>query len=236
MGRPPIGKQAMSAAERQRRHREKFRDSEPITKPSEAKAFRDSEPVTKPTTKTAPLEARIRELEAELAKFRDSVTVTKSSAKPVEIDLSEAPKTWRQKFEAAERRRQKEFDLLVEQRAQEIWRERIADYLPELQARQKKYNEIINRHKGIWPRPVFLKILKCLHTDTARNVSDKMLDEAFIALKEREHVLVARESPIPETGLPRNWQEMEAARETVRARNSARAKAAWEKRKAKAKD
>jgi hypothetical protein len=34
MGRPPIGEQAMSAAERQRRHRAKFRDSPPVTKPS----------------------------------------------------------------------------------------------------------------------------------------------------------------------------------------------------------
>jgi hypothetical protein len=40
MGRPPIGKRAMTSAERQRRHR----DSKPVTKP---KPFRDS--VTKPT-------------------------------------------------------------------------------------------------------------------------------------------------------------------------------------------
>jgi hypothetical protein len=33
MGRPPIGRQAMSAAERQRRHRAKLRDSKPVTKP-----------------------------------------------------------------------------------------------------------------------------------------------------------------------------------------------------------
>ena len=32
MGRPPIGKTAMTDAERQRRHRAQFRDSKPVTK------------------------------------------------------------------------------------------------------------------------------------------------------------------------------------------------------------
>jgi hypothetical protein len=71
MGRPPIGKTAMSAAERQRRHRAglkpapRYRDKRHVTKPQ---TFRDTEPVTKqPDPEIARLKARI----AELSQVRD---------------------------------------------------------------------------------------------------------------------------------------------------------------------
>jgi hypothetical protein len=59
MGRPPIGKHAMTDAERQRRHRAQFRDSKPVTKPAEADKAKDRE--------IASLRARIAELEREKA-------------------------------------------------------------------------------------------------------------------------------------------------------------------------
>jgi hypothetical protein len=43
MGRPPIGKQAMSGAERTRQYRERLRRSEPVTKPSGPARGDDSE-------------------------------------------------------------------------------------------------------------------------------------------------------------------------------------------------
>src|SRR5262245_24844246 len=74
MGRPPIGKSAMSDAERQRRHRAKFRDR----------------PVTESVDATGPLKARIaaletrqRELEAELRSERArAVVLPHEPAKP----------------------------------------------------------------------------------------------------------------------------------------------------------
>jgi hypothetical protein len=60
MGRPPIGKHAMSAAERQRRHRAQFRDTKPVTKPTAPQPDeRDRE--------IAALKARVAELERQLA-------------------------------------------------------------------------------------------------------------------------------------------------------------------------
>jgi hypothetical protein len=56
MGRPPIGKVAMTDAERMRRYRLKHRADKPVTK------------VTKQNT--GRLEARIRELEAQLTRER----------------------------------------------------------------------------------------------------------------------------------------------------------------------
>ena len=59
MGRPPIGDHAMTAAEKQRRYRaKKFGNSSSVTKPRIATAERQK------------LEARIRELEAELTRER----------------------------------------------------------------------------------------------------------------------------------------------------------------------
>jgi hypothetical protein len=56
MGRPPIGKQAMSGAERTRRYREKFRHSQPVTK--------------QPQAADGALAARVRELEAEIERLK----------------------------------------------------------------------------------------------------------------------------------------------------------------------
>ena len=56
MGRPPIGEEAMSGAERTRKYRERLRHDRPLTKQAGA----DVEP----------LKARIRELEVELARAR----------------------------------------------------------------------------------------------------------------------------------------------------------------------
>ena len=60
MGRPPIGTKAMTGAERMRRHRARFRHSEPAQDIAENAM---QAPV-------APLNARIRALELELARER----------------------------------------------------------------------------------------------------------------------------------------------------------------------
>jgi hypothetical protein len=58
-----------------------------------------------------------------------------------------APKTWRQKFEVAERRRNREFN------SRERFVEALNDFLPEvLKEREKKARAILDKHKGIMPR------------------------------------------------------------------------------------
>jgi len=66
MGRKPIGKQAMTDAERQRRRRAKFRDSNPVTKTSGISSAEKHR-----------LEEKIARLEEENRKFRDTAPVTK---------------------------------------------------------------------------------------------------------------------------------------------------------------
>src|SRR5262249_6309501 len=80
MGRPPIGERAMTAAEKQRRYRErKFGNRPPVTKPSAAAA--------------ANLEARIRQLEAGLVHERTRI-------KMLEAGLQAARRAERQRVES----------------------------------------------------------------------------------------------------------------------------------------
>jgi hypothetical protein len=76
MGRPPIGKQTMTGAERMRRHRARFRHDEPMTK-------QDDKPVTKPVTEpSAPaqpglcaacVEALVQEYENHILVLREAL-------------------------------------------------------------------------------------------------------------------------------------------------------------------
>jgi hypothetical protein len=108
MGRPPLGEHAMTDAERQRRRRAKaaeaFRDSEHVTKPkTNSKTFRDDDRVTKLTAETASLKARIRELEAELARER-----AKKTAHPEPPELPRTREDWEAlKQRATEQRKAK---------------------------------------------------------------------------------------------------------------------------------
>ena len=105
--------------------------------------------------------------------------------------------------------------------------------MPHYQKKIDDAERVFKARKGVFPHVFYRKILACLHTD--RSASDKTLTEAFIAFKEAEKALLSeKDDPTPTSNWPRTWQEMKAAREEVRARNSARAKAAAAKRKAKA--
>ena len=67
MGRPPIGKQAMSGAERTRQYRERLRHSKPVTKPSEPAQGELAAEITRLQQKLAQAHKRIAGLEAKLA-------------------------------------------------------------------------------------------------------------------------------------------------------------------------
>jgi hypothetical protein len=182
MGRKPIGKHAMTGAERQRRRRSKLRDSGHVTKPKTGKEYRDSGDVTKP-----------RE----------------------QFDPAAAPKTWREKYEAAERRRQREYEARVQQRVQQRVRAEVTKIIDEMVIpawRQKvqRADMILSRDKGVMSRATYRNILACLHTDRA--MSDERMKAAFIAFEELEKTLVKQEMPSGGPELPRTVAEWEARR------------------------
>jgi DNA repair exonuclease SbcCD ATPase subunit len=74
-GRPPIGKQAMSTAERQRRHRARFRDTAPVAKPTRPAAAAAQELAqAKKGSAAEQFPTRIAELEAQLAQAKARIT------------------------------------------------------------------------------------------------------------------------------------------------------------------
>src|SRR5437016_4819451 len=95
-GRRPIGERAMTPAEKQRRYRERKFGNRP-----------KRPPVTKSTAaKAAAIDpasaARIRELEAELARER--------ARRGTLDDPASLPKSYRERFEAMVRRQNREFE------------------------------------------------------------------------------------------------------------------------------
>jgi hypothetical protein len=123
MGRPPIGKRAMTGAERTRRYREKAHP-----KPAG------------PQAPVARLQARIHELEAEIEKLHVEVTrfmrawsgswtvvqarvgeleaeKLASERRVREVDPDSLPKSYRKKYEAARRRLERAFEDRVKREA-----------------------------------------------------------------------------------------------------------------------
>src|SRR5262245_25411952 len=98
MGRPPIGKIAMTSTERVHRFRAKHRKGKPETKQNETEAE---------------LHARIRELKAKLEHEHER------PARAIEVDPASLPKSYRERFEAMRRRLEQDFEWRVKQRAQE---------------------------------------------------------------------------------------------------------------------
>jgi hypothetical protein len=112
MGRPPIGKVAMTSTERVHRFRAKHRQDKPETKPE--------------TKQSAALEARVHELEAELARERQRREATE--AKPTVLDAA-AVKHFSEKgalrIEDAIRVHKARLDKQFEQRVNDEVRRRI---------------------------------------------------------------------------------------------------------------
>ena len=76
-----------------------------------------------------------------------------------------------------------------------------------------------------------MKILRCLHPDSRKSVSDDKLSEAFQLFSKLETLLLSeQDSPTPPP--PPSYAELMAKRKKVTAENSARSKAAWVKKAA----
>jgi hypothetical protein len=207
MGRPPIGKVAMTSAERTRRW---------VLKEHAAEIER--------------LQVRIRELEAELTRERARKAPSAAAQAPQDATAT-LSKTAQQKLEAAIRQHKRTLDLQFEQRVSDEIRRRLEEtVLPTLNRREAEYLKGINAHNGYIPRAKYLAMWRCLHPDSRGSVSDHKLAEAFRILADLERVLVKKEER--ETVSASHWtaDAMMARREAVRRRNSERSRNAPSRR------
>ena len=180
MGRPLINDRAMTAAERQRRHRAANRGSETVTKPRAAEpvtkpephvtkptdAFRDNGHVTKPADEfrdaafVTKLEARIRELEAELSRK------THATAGPLN-------------------RRQIERE--IEQRA----RDRVDEWMTKFRPHLEFAQAVSAGRKGIITKAEAAAITRCLHPDNSASTETR--NKAFVIWQRIDHLLMSEQ-------------------------------------------
>jgi hypothetical protein len=169
MGRPPIGKHAMSGAERQARYLARLLAGKPsVTKPDGADSAKDRE--------IASLKARIAEMEA--------VTTP-------ELTLS---MTAQQKLEAAIRAHKERLSRSYWQQVNEEVRKGIAaaddatrKHNKELLADNLRLRQMLNK-RGVFTEAQFRKLVMCVHADS--NPSDAVRNEMTQLLVENKRRLV----------------------------------------------
>jgi hypothetical protein len=231
----------MSNTERSRLYRAKLRAEQGIEPRPPGRPPRDATKQTKPATKSeapdlAPLTARIRELEAELARERATKPAAAAAA-----DAASLPKSYRERFEAMCRRQEREYEARVQQGTDARARKFIDEiFLPHLRKRLEdaereceSIRRIFDRRTPIIPKALFLKLWAYANPGTRDQVSEadhRRLWDALNANKGNrklvEIALCGREADRPSGQPPPTWADLMAAREKVRAENSARAKRA----------
>jgi hypothetical protein len=227
MGRPPIGKVAMTEAEKKRRQRAGLAGKrvQPDGKPTVVKA--DPQIFQERDRRIAAL---VKERDA-LVKERDHLKQQAERRQADEqIDPATLSMSAQQKLEAFKRKLTKEKDWEVKQRVEAEVKVHIDEWLPRMKERIDHAEAIINRHKGLIPRATYRQILSCLHPDSRNSTSDEKLARAFNAFEQLERVLV-KEEPSQSRPMPTYAEMMEMRRKTSEKRSAAaRARAAARKK------
>ena len=238
MGRPPIGKTAMTGAERTRLYRLKHGTAKPVTKPVTKPAGADHAALVKEleraTARFRELQARCRDLEARIVEAKAS----KGAIDPATFSM-----TAQQKMDAWKRQQMRamarEFDqrVLVESRRLldesllPTYRERL-----EYTERQiKAIDKALDRRSPLISKAMYRIILACLHPDSRKGATEEMFTKAFVAFSNKgdrdkvnkiEIALCGKEADRPKGPPLPTWAEMMAGRAAYDAKNRERAKRA----------
>jgi hypothetical protein len=178
MGRPPIGKVAMSGAERTRLYRLKRAADTPVTKP-------DAAEMQQARARIAALEAEVAALKAKLA--------GEAKAK-VEVDRSMLSMTAQQKVDVAIRQHQRNLDRAFEQGVNEEVRRRIDAADDATRAQNKKlraenlqYQSIMGNF-AVFTKAQYRQMLMLCHPDNS--ASPELKAKLLQVLVENERRLV----------------------------------------------
>jgi hypothetical protein len=213
MGRPPIGKRAMSGAERVRRYRLKHGTDRPVTKP-----------VTKPAIAG---DAMAQELAQQAAVTLDAATATINTLKKM-LALAEARIAELEKAGTvaaaeiaalkAELRALRNQEGQAKAGAEHIpyaeLQAHIAALVQELEGSRKEVdnarrliaaaNDFLDRKARIVPHDMYQTLLRSTHPDRVTDPKAKArYEKAFVFLKEHEHTLAKRKPPPKPPPLPR---------------------------------
>ena len=188
MGRPPIGKIAMTGAERVRRFRVKHGTDKPAkTSGSAADIAALKRELAQAHKRIAELERRgegqltrsRREEHGEVGRLRAEVVKLKSDIIKLKAMLQEEPD--------AAKLRKKVVDQQVEMASMRRAMKQIAKQRDEYQSRVKAYTQLKHREaRGLLTRKTYGDIIKALHSDRSKQVDSSELAAAerlFIALR-----------------------------------------------------
>jgi chromosome segregation ATPase len=201
MGRPPIGKRAMTSTERVHRHRAKLRASKPA--PEASASLEDA---ARWQAEIAAQQARIRELETELKHERErrEAAETKAAKAAPRDNKDEQIAALRNELAAAKarieemRRERVAFRFGSESKRQEAKFKTEKPPLPPDEERDRRIKALTTqnrnlraemRHMGEWHRSEMSKVggmsfatqgalAKVLHPDTRKQATEAQIDEA----------------------------------------------------------
>jgi hypothetical protein len=211
MGRPPLGDFAMTDAERQRRHRDKFRDKHPVTKQANLDAAvaemvqGQMQAMDQVQAHLRAAKARIKELESVLAAAGDTAKDARIAKLETDIAALKAELADRvgDRFAPRERRATKpkaEKPPLPpdEVRDREIKRlkTRVRNLTAELHVTREWHKGKADGSESM-SFQTMSAISKALHLESRRNLTDTQLDEAckaFTAWKGGTRTKAQRES------------------------------------------
>jgi hypothetical protein len=209
MGRPPIGKVAMTTAERVRRYRLKHGTDKPVTKP---------------VTKAAPDHTALAQAKQELAQARAEITALKDQlarerkrheAAEAKVDNAASPTT-----ASVEQLQARILDL--EQRLEEARKEAV-----KARAFISAAEDFLDRKARIVPHSMYQTLLHSSHPDRVTDPKMKArYQKVFVFLKEHERTLAKRKPPPPPPPMPRTLAEWDAAKWHAREERKAKRAAA----------
>jgi hypothetical protein len=139
-----------------------------------------------------------------------------------------------ERFQAKVRAFRKNFDYEVETKARAMHQQWYEESMKHWNERLTKFERQLAFRPGVMKAAEYRTLMLCCHPDTAPNASEAKRNEATRILTEYRLKLMSENEDqfVSKHGMPRTREELEQARAEVRARNSARSKAAHAARKA----
>ena len=210
----PQGDRAMTGAERVRRHRERVRAANPV-KTDRQKLLVALERIRELEAGLAasrPAQAKPGGGEGDLVKAREEIAALRKqlaeakaarpASKPAPVSNKAEPamtlemistKTGREQAEIFMRQYSKRTEAEIKARLHAEYQDWMEDLLVDYRAKEKHYNLISGRWKGLMKKPLFNKFRMAVHPDSYRNLSTEDRNELSQAWEGLKKVMLKAE-------------------------------------------
>lgn len=176
----------------------------------------------------AALQAEIARLKAGPAQAKDGT----AKAEPV-VTRADLPLSAHKKFDLAVKRMRQQMEAEIRKELHAYYQQALQSQLDTYNENARRYEKIINMHKGVMTRADWNLTRSCAHFDSRNSISHDRLNYVFNLLSGLEGVLVsAKEKPAKPSDLPKTVEELLRRGAEYQAQRRAERKAAAAKRKA----